>query len=496
MSTTAGETFQAETSAASATVAVPANASPPLTWRVRFAFAFGQLSEGVQSTAFGIFLLFFYNQVVGLSGQMTSLAMFVALMIDAFVDPFIGSWSDRAQTRWGRRHPFMYAAALPFGLSFYLLFTPPAGLSDMQLFFWLVGFAVLNRITLAVYSIPHTAMTAELSNDYDERTLLSSVRSLLGSVGTVLVMILGMSVFFSATPEYPNGQLNPEAYGLFAATFAAVLVFGIWVSALGTHDQIPRLRQAVATTKRFTVLQVVREAGQAFALPAFRTMVVTAILFGTTLGMVTALSLYLGNLYFGFTPEQLAISFPMTVLGSFIGAALATPLTRVFREKKTLLMAGLGWYAMWNTTPICMSLLGLFPAHGEQSAFMIVLVCNSVCGLGIGVLGVMMGSMVADITDQHEATHGVRQEGIYYAALAFAAKVVGGAGVLLSGLIVDAAGITRNANAGNTDPEALRILALCTGPGVLAMIAVTIFAASTYNISRARHAQILAQIGR
>ena len=321
-----------------------------LGWRVRIAFAFGQISEGVQSTAFGIFLLFFYNQVLGLSGQLASVAMFVALVADALIDPLIGSWSDRTRTRWGRRHPFMYLAAVPFALTFYLLFTPPQGLTDFQLFCWLAGFAVLTRVTLAMYSIPHTAMTAELSNDYDERTLLSSLRSLMGSVGTVLVMILGMRGFFRATEQYPNGQLNPEAYGAFAATFAVILVIGIWVSAAGTHDQIPRLSQAAATTKRFSLFQVVREAAEAFAISAFRTMVMTSILFGMTMGMVTALSLYLGNLYFGFTPQQLSISFPMTILGSFIGAAVATPLGRVVREKKWLLMAGLAWYALWNTS--------------------------------------------------------------------------------------------------------------------------------------------------
>ncbi len=470
--------------------------SARLSWRVRIAFAFGQISESVQGTAFGIFLLYFYNQVLGLSGQLASVAMVIALVVDALVDPAIGSWSDRTRTRWGRRHPFMYLSAAPFALSFYMLFTPPDGLSDVQLFMWLAGFAVLTRVTLALYSIPHTAMTAELSSDYDERTLLSSVRSLMGSVGMLLVMILGMRGFFRATELYPNGQLNPEAYGAFAATFAVILVLGIWVSAGGTHDQIPRLKQAPATTPRFSLLQVIREAREAFALSAFRTMVLTSILFGMTMGMVTALSLYLGNLYFGFTPEQLSISFPMTVLGSFIGAAIATPLGKIVREKKWLLMGGLAWYALWNTTPISLSLLGIFPPHGDPMAFTIVLVCNTVCGIGIGLLGVMMGSMVADITDQHEARHGVRHEGIYYAALAFAAKFVAGAGTLLSGIIVDAAGITRSATAANADPEAMRTLAICTGPGVLILIAITVVVASTYSISRAEHSRILATIRR
>ena len=93
-----------------------------LTWRVRFMFAVGQIPEGVQSTSFGFFLLFFYNQVLGLSGFLASLAIVVALLVDAVSDPVIGSWSDGVRHRWGRRHPFMYAAAIPFAICFYFLF--------------------------------------------------------------------------------------------------------------------------------------------------------------------------------------------------------------------------------------------------------------------------------------------------------------------------------------------------------------------------------------
>ena len=168
----------------------------PLTWRVRLMFAVGQIPEGAQSTSFGFFLLFFYNQVLGLSGFLTSLAIVVALLVDAVSDPVIGSWSDGLRNRWGRRQPFMYAGAIPFAISFYLLFAPPAGLTEIQTFAWLIVFSVLTRTTQSVYSIPHSSLTAELSPDYQERTLLSSLRSLLQSVGTLMVFLIGFQVFF------------------------------------------------------------------------------------------------------------------------------------------------------------------------------------------------------------------------------------------------------------------------------------------------------------
>ncbi|MEK9823893.1 MAG: MFS transporter, partial [Gammaproteobacteria bacterium] len=266
-----------------------------LTWRVRIMFAVGQIPEGVQSTSFGFFLLFFYNQVLGLSGFLASVAIVVALLVDAISDPVIGSWSDSTDNRWGRRHPFMYAGAVPFAICFYLLFAPPDGLTEVQTFLWLIVFSVLTRTTQSIYSIPHTSLTAELSNDYQERTLLSSLRSILQSVGTLMVFLIGLQVFFGATPEYPNGQLNPEAYPKFALMFSIVIFVGVILTAAGTHSHIPHLPRANPSGERFSLLQVIREAGMAFSFRSFKTVVLTAVLFGMTMGMVSALSIYLGT---------------------------------------------------------------------------------------------------------------------------------------------------------------------------------------------------------
>ncbi|MBT3425258.1 MAG: MFS transporter [Gammaproteobacteria bacterium] len=473
---------------------MPTPTAETLTWRVRLMFAAGQIPEGVQSTAFGFFLLFFYNQVLGLSGFLASLAIVVALLVDAVSDPIIGSWSDGVRHRWGRRHPFMYAAAAPFAICFYLLFSPPAGLSETQVFIWLVVFSVLTRTTQSVYSIPHTSLTAELSTDYHERTLLSSLRSLLQSVGTLMVFLIGLQIFFGATPEYPNGQLNPAAYPRFAGMFAVVIFLGVLLTAYGTHSYIPYLPQANPNAHRFSLQQVMREAGMAFGLRSFKAVVLTAVLFGMTMGMVSALSIYLGTLYFEFSLELIGLSFPASILGSFLGAGLASPLGRVFQEKKTLLMGGLIWYAVWNTLPIILSLLGLFPKPGDPLLFYLVMTSNAICSMGIGVLTVMIGSMIADITDQHEEKQGSRNEGIYFAASSFAAKAIGGFGIVVSGVVVDLAGIQRNATVETINPESLRTLAIAMGPGVLLMIGVTVVAASFYDLSRAEHRRIRAAI--
>ena len=101
----------------------------PLSWRVRLTYGAGQLPEGVKTAAFGFFLLFYYNQVLGLPGTLSGAALMIALLFDAVTDPLAGSLSDATRSRYGRRHPWMVAAALPLGLATFALFSPPDGLS-------------------------------------------------------------------------------------------------------------------------------------------------------------------------------------------------------------------------------------------------------------------------------------------------------------------------------------------------------------------------------
>jgi len=465
-----------------------------LTWRIRTMFAAGQIPEGVLTTSFSFFLLFFYNQVLGLSGLLASLAIVIALMVDAITDPIIGAWSDGFRHRWGRRHPFMYAGALPFAIGFYFLFSPPAQLSQFEIFCWLVVFSVLTRATMSVYSIPHTSLTAELSKDYQERTLLSSLRQAFQQIGTLMVFLIGLQIYFGATPDYPNGQLNPAAYPKFAAMFAIVIFLGVMLTALGTHSHIPYLPQAQEDSGRFRFKQVWLEATQAFGFRSFKSVVMTWVLFGMTMGMVSALSIYLGTLYFQFSLELIGLSFPASVAGSFLGATLATPLGKYFQEKKSLLIAGLLWYAFWNTLPIILSLLGLFPKPGNPILFYLVMTSNAISAMGIGMLMVMITSMIADITDQHEEKYGSRSEGIYFAAASFATKAIGGLGVVISGAVVDLAGIQRNATVETIDPASLKTLAIAMGPGVLTLIGITAVAASFYDLTKAKHSQIQASI--
>ncbi len=465
-----------------------------LSWRLRLLYGVGQLPEGVKNAAFGFFLLFYYNQVLGLSGTLAGLALFIALCFDAVSDPLVGSISDFTRSRWGRRHPFMYWSAVPFAASFFLLFVPPAGLSEWGLFGWLLVMAVLVRTTMTFFYVPYLSLGAELTNNYDERTLLAALRNVFQLFGMFAVLIGGNLLFFRATPEYVNGQLNPAAYLPFVLACLPFMLAGIWIAAFGTHSEIPRLSQAADHARPAFLRAAVMDVVTAFRIPAFVAIVGASILFGINQGMIQALHLYMATYFFELSSGQITLLFAGAIGGIVLGSLLSRPMAGIIREKRNLFMAGSAWYAFWTSSIIILRLLELIPGNEDPMVAVMYITTGCISAVGLGVVIPMIGSMIADVTDEHERRHGVRQEGIYYAAASFAGKAVGGAGPIVAGLIIDMAGIAPGSAPSEVSPEAIERFGWATGPSVIFLSALSIFCVYFYSISRARHGQILAEI--
>lgn len=203
--------------------------------RTRLAYGIGQSAEGLQNGVYAALLFFFfYNQVLGLSSSLVGIALFIALAFDAITDPLVGSISDNWRSRFGRRHPFMLVAILPLALSFFMLLSSPSGLSQMQLFSWLVVSSVLTRGAMTLHFVPHLSLGAELSTNFNERTTIVSYRYFSSFLGIVITIALAFGVFFTDTEAYPKGQFNVEAYSPFGATLAALMVVAILITVVGT----------------------------------------------------------------------------------------------------------------------------------------------------------------------------------------------------------------------------------------------------------------------
>lgn len=464
--------------------------------RTKLFYGYGSVAEGIKEAAFKTFLLFYYNQVLGLPGWMGGLAAAVALVFDAITDPIVGSLSDRTHSRFGRRHPYMYASALPMAVSFFALFNPPSGLSELQLFFWLVTFAVLVRGAMTLYSIPSNALVPELTTHYDERTALVGFRFLFGWIGGGTLTLLAYLVFMAPSEAYANGLENPAGYRAWATVGALSIFFAIVVCALGTHREIPRLRAPAADApalgggwQRFH-----REFRGALANANYRAIVIAGLFAGVAGAFVDVFGLYLFNFYFELTTQQVALFVPGAALGIGFGVALARPLSTRFDKKSVALALACGSVAI-GPIPIFLRISGLGPDNHTRE-LLALLIGHGAVMTCMGVMtGILIGSMLADTVDQQELATGQRQEGVFAAAIAFTSKSASGVGTLLAGATLDLIGFPRGAAGAVPDatpsPQQIAALGWIVGPGLMILWFFTLRALSRYRLGRDEHRRIL-----
>src|SRR5215469_17022674 len=207
---------------------------PPLTLNTNILYGVGSIAFGVHDATLSSVLLLFFNQVMGLPATWVAGAMMITLIIDAICDPLIGEWSDHTRSRWGRRHPFMYASAVPAAVAFYFLFDPPLGWSQSHLLIYMTVMLVTVRVLLSLYEIPSSALGPELTLDYDQRTSLMSWRFFFITLGGAGMSVLALQVFLRKDATHPLGLLNPAGYRAVGIAAGIAIFLSIIISCVGT----------------------------------------------------------------------------------------------------------------------------------------------------------------------------------------------------------------------------------------------------------------------
>ena len=226
-----------------------------LPFLTKFFYGFGSLAYGIKDNAFNYFLLFVYVQVFGLAPNLAGLAILLMLVIDAISDPLIGYFSDKTQSKWGRRHPWMYASAIPVAISFFLIWDPPENLSQIQLFWFLLIIGAVIRTAITIYEIPSNALGPELSKDYVERSSLLSYRYWFGWWGGLAVWnSLWIFVVYSTFTGSQDARFVSDTWITYGLVCSPIMFIAIVVTAMGTHRHIKDLHAPEVERKSIKII--------------------------------------------------------------------------------------------------------------------------------------------------------------------------------------------------------------------------------------------------
>jgi glycoside/pentoside/hexuronide:cation symporter, GPH family len=454
---------------------------------VTLAYGFGSVAYGAKDAAFGTFLLIYYNQVLGLNSFKVGLVIMAALVFDAFVDPMVGILSDRTRSRWGRRHPWMYASAIPIAIGWLALWNPPEGSEAMRLG-WLFVAAVITRSAVSCFEVPSQALTPELTTDYDERTRVTAYRYLFGWAGGLSIVLLAYGVFLLPSKDYPIGLFNLTGYHQLALVSAILMVVAILVSAIGTHGEIHRLPKVEAQSQSFGAM--LRELWETIHNRAFLVLILAGVCAYTNQGVSYALANYFYAYAWQLSPAAMKL-LPFTLFAgagaAFILAPRIARTTSKPRAACAFVLAGM----VFQLIPYVLRFLHLLPEPGWTRVGLLYPIFAVAVALTVSSF-ILGASMMADVVEESQSRTGRRNEGVFFAGSFFVQKCTSGLGIAVAGTILALAGLQdkidpTQASTGKVDRLTLSFILIY---GTLALIAAFLF--TRFPFGRAEHEARLA----
>lgn len=461
--------------------------SSRLTFPERLYFGGGAIGNGFVVTGISSLLLLFYNQAVGMRPELVGLALMISIILDAFWDPLIGYWTDHFRSRFGRRHPFMYASAIPTAVAFFLLFAPPLSWSEEWKFVYLLAAIMSVRFFISVYEISSTALVPQVAPDYDDRTAVLGYRFFFGTAGGFIFLWLAYSVFLTG-----EGDITKAAgYVPLGLASAVVIVVTLALSAYGTHRRISSLRAPSAET--MSAGQMVRDALVIFRNRTFMILLISGLAGGLGAGLTAGLGVYFQRYYWEQPPDNMALIASTSIIAAFIGVTLAPFVSRRFGKKNAVL--GLAWLSLGaSVVPPILRLLDLLPPNSSPVIFWLLLGDFLFAGVLALMAIVIVVSLLTDIVEDITAKTGRRTEGLLFAFNGLLQKIVTGIGTFGAGLMLMIVGFPEQAVPGQVDPDILRNLVLLWLPLAGALAIVQLVVLHFLDVSREKHEANLTMI--
>lgn len=458
----------------------------------RLIYGAGGAVYAVKEAAYTMFVLLFYSQVLGLNGTLTGVIIALSLIWDAISDPLVGTLSDRTRSRHGRRHPFLYGSILPLGLGFIGLFSPPEFLqdSDAGLGAWLMFWSLWVRTFVTTFSIPHLALSTEITSDYQGRSQVLGMRMAFTFLFSVLTPALALLLIFPADGA-TDGRFLRENYPLYGIFSCLICWFMASLTSLGTRRYAtPSRDRSGMPEQRGSGNTLTRDLLRTLQNRSFRNVLGFEISIMSAYGCVSVLNMLVWTYYWGFDAREVSIilSAPSLLAVGLVLLSLQ-PLGRRLEKYQLLQLSAIG---------LILNCLWLYPAHvagllpddsphllfALNFLFMLVFMY---CFL---MRGIQVQSITADITDEHEWDHGLRQEAGFFAAINFAGKVATVIGPLYGGIALDLVGLETGVRPGEVPPEVLDGLVVAFGIGTIPGMVIALLFALRIKLTRARVADL------
>jgi len=450
------------------------NTGQSLNFLTKFVYGLGDLGTAITASLKSFFLLFFLTDVARLDPAAAGSIVLITKIWDAINDPIIGYLSDRTNSRWGRRRPWLLFGAVPFGLLLFLLWlVPPFGPVGTYVYYLVVG--LLLDAAYTAINVPYSALTPELTRDYDERTSLTSFRSGVSVMGSVIAAGLH-PVIVGQFDDPRTGYMVSAAVWAVLSILPPLLVFSVTREQQETMEE----HRSVAPMPLWTQIKV------AFANQPYRFVIALYLFSWLALQLTAAVMAYYLTYYIG-RPGWLPIVLVSIQLSTFSFVFVWSSISRRL-DKRMIYLTGA---SIW----LLVQLAIYFVVEPGQAVLLVALAVFS--GIGISTAYLIPWSMMPDVIEFDEWETGDRREGIFYGFMVFLQKTAIAVAIWFVGIALGWAGYVTPTDAipQPVQPEsALAAIRLFVGPIPAAFLLLSLVIAYVYPISRQAHADMRAAI--
>lgn len=455
--------------------------SEKLDLKTKLAYGAGDLGPAITANILIFYLSPFLTDVAGLNPGLAGQTQLVGKVWDAVNDPMVGVMSDKTRSRLGRRYPWMLFGAIPFGIFFFLQWIVPrfSDTPDGQqwgLFWYYTFISIVFGWLYTVVNLPYTALTPELTQDYDERTSLNSYRfafSIGGSIlAVVLVGIIG-SFFSSPSQRY-------LVIGIVCGILGCLPLFWcVW----GTFDRMKAIGLQRPDAEQPVSIPIGQQLRIVFSNRPFLFVVGIYLCSWLSFQLTAAIIPYFVGSYMRLDSPW---AVPSVVLAVQLTAMLVLPIWNAVSQrigKRGVYAAGM---VLW-----IIAQGGLFFLQPGQLPLMYVLAVMS--GFGVSVAYLIPWSMLPDVIELDELQTGQRREGIFYSFVTFLQKVCLGIAVAMVLQALDWAGYvkpTQGVPLPVQPDDVLTAIRLSIGPVPTIALLIGMVLVYFYPITREVHAEI------
>jgi GPH family glycoside/pentoside/hexuronide:cation symporter len=454
-----------------------------LSFRMKLLYGSGDWGISSISMMRSIFYAIYLTDVVGLEPRLASFGALIGIVWDAVNDPIIGILSDRLHTRWGRRRPFLLWFAIPFGLSFVILWSAPNWESQTALLIYVTLSFMLADTLQTLVGVPFVSLTPELTSDYDERTTLTSFRSFFQLAGALTVVVTAPAI---VDRVLASGGSQQQGFMLVGAIFGGLgaiplLLIGLFVRERSTPEQIESI----------PFRETLRAAWQ--NIP-FRYAVGIHMLNWSAVDMIVVAFPYF-LLYWVARGNLLAsvhiFGFDLAYESAFFGILMSVCILFIpfwlwlarWRNKREAYMLGMSF---WVTVQLM-----IFTIQPGSTTFLLTIA--ALAGIGVSAAYTLPDSIFADVIEWDELRTRRRQEGIFYGIRTLIRKLTGALVIFItlqllgwSGYASPPDGALQFTQTGST----LQMIRLLVSPFGATMLCGTIILAWLFPLSREKYARI------